>query len=95
MSRSIVLLSIAAFTLSAPIHARTLATAGAVEQLAPTTSGPLEIAPPECTKEKAGNAAVSESAGGMPDTGAATAEAQVTACCWFYMYGRWWCVQCS
>ena len=94
MSRSFALLTLAAFALSAPLNARTLLGADATDE-SPTYAGaPAELTPPECAKESAETAAAPEATGALPDTGTATAEAEVKACCWFYWQGRWYCMQC-
>jgi hypothetical protein len=98
MSKSIALLAIAAFALSAPLHARTLLDAAGDSRVAETQLAiadvSAEASQPICGIEAAAAAAAAEALGGMPDTGAAKADAQVTACCWFYHMGRWWCVPC-
>ena len=94
MSRSFALLTLAAFALSAPLNARTLLGADAADASPGYAGAPVELSPPKCTKESAEIAAAAEAAGAMPDTGTATAEAEVKACCWFYYLNRWWCMQC-
>jgi hypothetical protein len=94
MSRSFALLTIAAFALSAPINARTLLTAGETGESQTTAGMPADMTPPECTKATSEVASATEETGGMPDTQAAAAGAEVQACCWYLFMGRWYCLQC-
>jgi hypothetical protein len=94
MSKSFALLTIATFALSAPINARTLSATGETDESLATAGVPADSAPPACKKESAGLSTTDEATGGMPDTEAAAAGAQTTACCWVFYLGRWWCMQC-
>ena len=93
MSKSLALLTIAAFALSAPINARTLLATGQPDQHL-ATAVPANIAPTECKKESTPVSTADEATGGMPDTEAAVAAAVTTACCWVYYGGRWMCFPC-
>ena len=94
MSKSVALLTIAAFALSAPINARTLLATGQPDQHLVATAMPANIAQPECKRESTPVSTADEATGGMPDTEAAVAGAESTACCWVFHLGRWMCYQC-
>jgi hypothetical protein len=94
MSRSIALLTIVAFALSAPLNARTLLAPADGDESITATNAPIDSVRPECLAKSAQGAAGTDATGGLPDTEASAAEAQVTACCWIYAFGRWWCMSC-
>lgn len=94
MPRIFASLTIAVFAFSGPLSARTLLTGNVMDESEVTTGIRGNIAPPECTKEASQVAGESEATGGIPDTEATAAAAEVKACCWVFMYNRWWCMQC-
>jgi len=93
MSRSFALLTLAAFALSAPLNARTLLATDEAPDSIETV--PIDAVQPECLKTSAEDQGATNTAGGMPDTSAVTAEASITSCCWVFWAGRWWCMPCA
>lgn len=99
MSKSLALLTIAAFTLSAPLHARTLISVPAADpaiadRFAVVESPADAAAPPECSAGSGADAGVADATGAVADTGPTQVEAATTTCCWMYFNGRWWCIPC-
>ena len=94
MSRSIALLTISAFTLSAPLNAHAFVSTSRAEETVRVVDAPIDSVRSECDKKSDDAYRGVEATGALPDTAEAPVNAHITGCCWTFWQGRWWCFSC-